>query len=438
MFITKKHLSRRTVLRGLGVSIGLPLLDAMIPAHTALAKTAAKGRPRMGFFYLPHGAVMSEWTPKGEGTQFEFSRILKSLEPFRNQLTVVSGLGNKPADSNATHAITPGTWLSAVPPKKSNAPVGGVTIDQTAARHIGQETPLPSIEVAVTERGGSAACNGTYGCGHGNTLSFHTPTTPLPMEADPRKLFNKLFGEGDSAAERAALARDFGSILDMVMDDANVLNRRLGERDRAMLGQYLESVREIERRVQKMQANDISKLKLPELPVGTPEFDKQLRLMYDMVALAYEANITRVATFMLDAEVSNLAYPHLGISDAFHPLSHHANRPAALEKLVKIQRYHTEVFASFLSRLAKTPDGEGSLLDNSILLYGSNMSNSDRHDHFPLPLAVVGGGCGSCKGGQHLKYPDRTPIANLLLTLLDRAGVPADKVGDSTGRFTEI
>ena len=438
MFISKKHLSRRTMLRGLGVSIGLPLLDAMIPAHTALAKTAAKGRPRMGFFYLPHGAVMGEWTPKSEGTQFELSRILKPLEPFRSQLTIVSGLGNKPADSNATHAITPGTWLSAVPPKKSNAPVGGVTIDQMAARHIGQETPLPSIEVAVTERGGSAACNGTYGCSHGNTISFNTPTTPLPMEADPRKLFNKLFGEGDSASERAALARDFGSILDMVMDDANALDRRLGERDRAMLSQYLESVREIERRVQKMQANDISKLKLPELPVGTPEFDKQLRLMYDMVALAYEANITRVATFMLDAEVSNLAYPHLGISDAFHPLSHHANRPASLEKLVKIQRYHTEVFASFLARLAKTSDGEGSLLDNAVILYGSNMSNSDRHDHFPLPLAVVGGGCGTCKGGQHLKYPDRTPIANLLLTLLDRAGVPVDKVGDSTGRFTEI
>jgi hypothetical protein len=438
VFISKKYLSRRTMLRGLGVAIGLPLLDAMIPAHTALAKTAAKGRPRMGFFYLPHGAVMNEWMPKGEGTQFELSRILQPIEPFRQQLTVVSGLGNKPADSNATHAITPGTWLSAVPPEKSNAPVGGVTIDQMAARHIGQDSPLPSIEVAVTERGGSAACNGTYGCGHGNTISFHTPTTPLPMEADPRKLFNKLFGEGDSAAERAALASDFGSILDMVRDDAHALDRRLGQRDRAMLSQYLESVREIERRVQKMQANDLSKLKLPELPVGTPEFDKQLRLMYDMVALAYEANITRVATFMLDAEVSNLAYPHLGISDAFHPLSHHANRPAALEKLVKIQRYHTEVFASFLGRLGKTPDGEGSVLDNTIILYGSNMSNSDRHDHFPLPLVVVGGGCGTCKGGQHLRYPDRTPIANLLLTLLDRAGVPADKVGDSTGRLTEI
>jgi hypothetical protein len=438
MFITRKHLSRRTVLRGLGVSVGLPLLDAMIPAHTALAKTAAKGKPRMGFFYLPHGAVMNEWTPKGEGTQFEFSRILQPLEPFRSQLTVVSGLGNKPAESNATHAITPGTWLSAVPPKKSNAPVGGVTIDQMAAQHIGQETPLPSIEVGVTERGGAAACNGTYGCGHGNTISFRTPTTPLPMEADPRKLFNKLFGEGDSATERETLARDFGSILDMVMDDANALNRRIGERDRAMLGQYLESVREIERRVQKMAASDVSKLTLPELPVGVPEFDKQLRLMYDMVALAYEANITRVVTFMTDAEVSNLAYPHLGISDAFHPLSHHNNRPASLEKLAKIQRYHTEVFASFLTRLAKTPDGEGSLLDNAIILYGGNMSNSDRHDHFPLPLAVVGGGCGTCKGGQHLKYPDRTPIANLLLTLLDRAGVPAEKVGDSTGRFSEI
>jgi hypothetical protein len=438
VFITKKHLSRRTVLRGLGTSIALPLLDAMIPAHTALAKTAAKGKPRMGFFYLPHGAVMNEWTPKGEGTNFEFSRILQPLEPFRNQLTVISGLGNRPAESNATHAITPGTWLSAVPPVKSNAPHGGVTIDQMAAQHIGQETPLPSIEVGVTERGGAASCNGTYGCGHGNTISFRTPTTPLPMEADPRKLFNKLFGEGDSEAERATLARDFGSILDMVMDDANALNRRIGERDRAMLSQYLESVREIERRVQKMQASDISKLKLPELPIGVPEFDKQLRLMYDMVALAYEANITRVTTFMLDAEVSNLAYPHLGISDAFHPLSHHNNRPASLEKLAKIQRYHTEVFASFLTKLSKTSDGEGSLLDNAIFLYGSNMRNSDRHDHFPLPLSVVGGGCGTCKGGQHLRYPDRTPIANLLLTLLDRAGVPVDKVGDSTGRFAEV
>ena len=418
MFITKKYLSRRTVLRGLGTSIALPLLDAMIPAHTALAKTAAKGKPRMGFFYLPHGAVMNEWTPKGEGTNFELSRILQPLEPFRNQLTVISGLGNRPAESNATHAITPGTWLSAL--------------------HIGQETPLPSIEVGVTERGGAASCNGTYGCGHGNTISFRTPTTPLPMEADPRKLFNKLFGEGDSEAERATLARDFGSILDMVREDANALNRRIGERDRAMLSQYLESVREIERRVQKMQASDISKLKLPELPIGVPEFDKQLRLMYDMVALAYEANITRVTTFMLDAEVSNLAYPHLGISDAFHPLSHHNNRPASLEKLAKIQRYHTEVFASFLTKLAKTSDGEGSLLDNAIFLYGSNMSNSDRHDHFPLPLSVVGGGCGTCKGGQHLRYPDRTPIANLLLTLLDRAGVPVDKVGDSTGRFAEV
>ncbi len=438
MFISKKYLPRRTVLRGLGVSIALPLLDAMIPARTALAKTAAKGKPRMGFFYLPHGAVMSEWTPKGEGAEFGLSRILQPLEPLRSQLTVVSGLGNKPAESNATHAITPGTWLSAVPPKKSIAPVGGVTIDQMAARHIGQETPLPSIEVAVTEHGGSAACNGTYGCGHGNTISFSAPTTPLPMEADPRKLFNRLFGEGDGAAERAALARDYGSILDMVMDDASALERRLGERDRAMLSQYLESVREIERRVQKMRANDISKLELPELPVGTLEFDKQLRLMYDMVALAYEANVTRVVTFMLDAEVSNVSYTHLGISDAFHPLSHHANRPAALAKLVKIQRYHTEVFASFLARLAKTPDGEGSLLDNAIMLYGGNMSNSDRHDHFPLPLAVVGRGCGTCKGGQHLKYPDRTPIANLLLTLLNRAGVPVDQIGDSTGPLTEI
>ena len=392
----------------------------------------------MGFFYLPHGAIMRDWTPDIIGSDFELKPILKPFEPFKDKLTIVSGLGNKPAVSSAVHAITPGTWLSCAPPRRSHAPFGGVTADQVAAKHIGQDTALPSIEVATEEKGGSAACDGTYGCSFGNTIAFSSATTPLPMEYSPKKFFAKLFGEGSNDTERAMIADDYQSLLDMVASEAGTLKKSLGASDRAMLDNYLDSVREIERRVQNLESRDLSIYELPELPAGIPNFDERINLMFDMIALAYQANMTRVVSFMMAAEVSNQAYNHIGIPDAFHPLSHHNNTPASLDKLSKLQTWHSEVIARFASKLATIPDGENTLLENSILLYGSNMSNSNAHDHFPLPSVVLGRGAGTIKGGQHLKYDDHTPLSNLLLTLLQRAGVPVEQHGDSTGIFADV
>ena len=438
MFSTKKYLSRRTFLRGAGVTVGLPLLDAMIPAWTALAQTAASPKPHMGFMYLPHGAIMEQWTPAAEGSSFELTPILKPFAPFQKQMTIISGLENKGAIAPPVHALSPGTWLSGVTPPEGQEPHAAVTVDQVAAAHLGQDTPLPSLEVATEGRGGNGnACDRTYGCSYGNTISFRTPTTPLPMEADPRKLFERLFGQGDTPQERKAIAKQYSSILDLVVSEAADLRKNLDAQDRARLGDYLESVREIERRVQKMEERDLTSLNLPDVPVGST-FDERLTLMFDMIALAYQANLTRVFSFMMAGEGSNQTYNHIGISDAFHPLSHHQNDSARKAKLVKIQTYHSQAFAKFLAKLAAMPDGDGSMLDHSILLYGSNMSNSNAHNHFPLPTLVVGGGCGKLKGGQHLKYPDQTQLSNLLLTLLDRAGVHVDKVGNSTGVFSEV
>jgi hypothetical protein len=439
-YITKKHLSRRTVLRGIGAAVALPLLDAMIPARTALAKTVAQAAPRLGFIYFPHGAIMEKWTPATEGTDFALSPILEPLKPFRKQLTVISNLGNRPAESQAVHAIVPGTWLSCVHPKKGQQdPFGGVTVDQIAAQHIGQDTPLPSLEIATEQPGGGGACDRDYGCSYSGTISFRTPTTPLPMEHNPRKLFQRLFGRGDTPQERKALMDQYGSILDMVAEDAAALQRTLGPADRAMLDDYLETVREIERRVQKIEKQDLSKLQLPQVPVGIPDsFNEHLNLMFDMAALAYQANLTRIVNFMMAAEVSGQTYNHVGVPDAFHPLSHHANDPAKKDRLVRIQRYHTEQFAKFLTKLAAMPDGEGSMLDHATFLYGSNMSNSDRHNQYPLPTALIGGGCGKLKGGQHLRYPEHTPLANVHLSLLDRVGVPIESLGDSTQKLAEL
>jgi hypothetical protein len=437
MFITKKHLSRRTFLRGAGVVVGLPLLDAMVPSMTALAQTAASPKPRLGFLYLPHGAIMEQWTPAAEGTSFELTPILKPLAPFQQQLTIVSGLENKPAIAPPVHALNPGTWLSCVTPRASQEPFGGITVDQIAAAHLGQDTPLPSLEVATEGRGGGGACDRSFGCSYGGTISFRTPSTPLPMEADPRRLFERLFGQGDTPQERQAISKQYASILDLVTQEAADLQRTLDRADRARMGDYLESVREIERRVQKMEAQDLSSLELPDVPVGAT-FDQRLNLMFDMLALAYQANLTRVFTFMMAAEGSNVAYNHIGVSDAFHPLSHHQNDKARKERLVKIQTYHSQAFAKFLAKLKAMPDGDGSMLDHSILLYGSNMSNSNAHDEFPLPTLLVGGGNGRIKGGQHLRYPDRTPLANLLLTVLERAGIPEKTLGNSSGIFSEV
>lgn len=439
MFITKKYLHRRTFLRGAGAMIALPLLDAMIPAGTALANTAARPLTRLGFVYFPHGAIMEKWTPSAEGSNFELSPILEPLKPFQKQLTVISGLGNRPGESQAVHAIVPATWLSCTHPKQGQDPNMAVTADQIAAKYIGQDTPLPSLEIATEAPGGGGACDRDYGCNYSGTIAFRTASTPLPMEYSPHKLFQRLFGRGDSPAERKELVQEQASILDMVSEDASALQRTLGVRDRAMLSDYLETVRELERRVQKTQAQDLSHLKLPNVPVGTPDsFDQTMNLMYDMALLAYQANLTRIMNFMVAAEVSGRTYNNIGVPDAFHAVSHHANDPAKKDKLVKIQHYHTQVLAKFLTKMASTPDGDGSLLDHSIILYGSNMSNSDRHNQFPLPTVFIGGGCGKVKGGQHLRYPDHTPLANALLTMLDRAGVPVAALGDSTQKFAEV
>ena len=438
-FITKKYISRRTVLRGAGAMIALPLLDAMIPARTALAQTAAKATPKLGFVYFPHGAIMEKWTPATDGANFELTPILEPLKPFQKQLTIISGLGNRPGESQAVHAIVPATWLSCVHPKQGQDPNMAPTVDQIAARVIGQDTPLPSIEIATEGAGGGGACDRDYGCNYSGTISYRTPTTPLPMEYNPRNLFQRLFGRGDSPQERKELVQEYSSVLDMVTEDANDLQRKLGARDRAMLSDYMETVRELERRVQKTQAHDLSHLKLPEVPVGIPEqFDTQLNLMFDMAALAYQAGLTRIINYMIAAEVSGRTYNNIGVPDAFHAVSHHANDPVKKDKLVKIQNYHTKVLAKWLTKLAAMPDGDGTMLDHSIILYGSNMSNSDRHNQFPLPTALIGGGCGKVKGGQHLRYPDHTPLANVLLTMLDRSGVQADSLGDSTNKLAEI
>ena len=439
MFITRKHLKRRTVLKAIGASVGLPLLDAMVPAGMALAQTAAAAKPRMLFVYFPHGAVMDKWTPKKDGADFDFPPILAPLAPFQKQLTIISGLENKSAVAAPVHAITPGTWLSCVPPRISHDPFGGVTIDQTAAKVFGQDTPLPSLEVATEEQGGEGSCDRNYGCSYGKTISFRTPSTPLPMEHNPRKLFQQLFGQGDTAAERVALVREDQSVIDLVRHDAADLSRGLGPRDRALLDDYLSTVREIETRVQKISSRDVSKMKLPDAPSGIPNaFDEHMRLMFDMMALALQANLTRVVTFMLAAEVSNQPYPFIGIQDAFHPLSHHGNNSLKMDRLAKVQLFNTKMFAEFLKQLQQMPNGESSMLDQSLILFGSNMSNSNLHDHFPLPTAVVGGGCGRLKGNQHLRVPEHSPIANLHVALLNKAGIPTQSVGDSTGELAGI
>src|SRR6188472_1500280 len=443
MFVTKKHLPRRTFLKGVGVSLALPLLDSMIPARTLFAQTAAKGTSRIGFVYVPHGAIMDKWTPATEGAGFEFTPILKPLEPFRNQLNVVTGLAHAAADTTAVHSLSPTTWLSGVRPKATQGvdAYAGVTADQIAAQQIGQDTVLPSMELAIEDHSGLiGACDRDYGCIYMNTLSWRTPTTPMPMEINPRKVFERMFGSGGSAKDRLARITEDRSVLDAISKEANSLQMQVGAQDRGTLEQYLENVREIERRIQLAEKNqDDEALVLPDRPAGVPfDYEEHIKLMYDLLALAYQANITRVSTFMVAREVSNRTYPQVGVTDGHHAISHHQNRAEKMDKNVKIQTYNIGLFKHFLDRLANTPDGDGSLLDHTVLVYGSNMSNSNAHDHFPLPNLVVGGGAGTLKGHRHLKYPDHTPMTNLLVSVLDKAGVHEDKLGDSTGRLSDL
>jgi uncharacterized protein DUF1552 len=441
MFITKKHLSRRTFLQTAGATLALPFLESMIPAMTAQAAT--NSGTRLAFIYLPHGAIMDRWTPKTEGADFEFTPILKPLEPFRQYVNVISGLGHKAADSTAVHSLSPTTWLSGVRPKPTQGPdaYAGITADQIAAEKIGQDTSLPSMELATEDHSGLIGeCDRDYGCIYMNTLSWRTPTTPLPMEINPRKVFERMFGQGSNASERQVRKQQDRSILDSFRQQTADLQKKLGPRDKNTMSDYLESVREIERRIQKtgieQQNPDIT---LPPAPAGIPySYEDHIKLMYDLLVLAFQSNVTRVITFMVAREISNRTYPQVGVPDGHHAISHHQNRPEKMDKNVKIQTYHIGLFAQFLERMKATRDGDASLLDHSVLLYGSNMSNSNAHNHFPLPNLLLGGASGRLKGNRHLKYPDHTPMTNLLLTALDKAGMNIETLGDSTGRMIEV
>jgi hypothetical protein len=428
MYLSQKHISRRTVLKTVGASIALPLLDAMNPAATAWARTAAGSSPkRFAFVGFPHGAIMDRWSPRQTGADYEMSTILEPLTPFRQYLTIVSGLRNKPGETPEPHGYIESTWLSCVKPWDHGVigPEAGVTADQLAARHIGQDTRLPSLELTTAQVGAR--------------LAWRTPTQPLPQEGNPRAVFQKLFGQGDTDKERAAILHETGSILDRVREQAARLQASLGVRDRVVVSDYLDSVREIERRVQMASQQDTSTLDIPDAPVGTPnDITEHFKLMFDLMALAFQADITRVITFSMDREASMRTYTNLGIAEAFHPLSHHGNNPQKQDKLVQIQRYHTEVFAKFVERLAKAQEADGTVLDHSTILYGSNMSNSDRHNNDPLPSVVLGRAHGRIKGGQHVKYPQDSRFADLLVTLFDRNNIPVEKIGDSGGILSEV
>jgi hypothetical protein len=446
MIVTKRAISRRTVIRGLGTTIALPLLDAMIPALTATANTPAKAARRLGVVYHPNGVIYQNWRPKGVGRGFELSPILSPLEPFRDKLIVVSGLACQPAealgDGGGDHSRASGSYLTGVHVKKSDSVVGnGISMDQIAAKALERDTQLSSLQLTADENSLVGACDVGYSCAYSSTLSWLTPTLPLMAENNPRVVFERLFGSTDSTDPqvRASRLRRDRSLLDSVTDRVRQLQRKLGPADNSKVNDYLASLRDVERRIQKAEEQSATDVPDVDRPAGIPEgFDAHVKLLYDLQLLAYQSDLTRVITFMYGREQTGRPYPQIGIHEPHHQLSHHQNDPAKLQKCTKIQTYHVTLLAEYLEKLRSTPDGDGSLLDHVILLYGAGLSNSDRHSHGPLPTLVLGGGAGAIRGGRHLVYPDDTPLTNLHVTLLDRLGVPAEKLGDSTGRFKEL
>jgi len=441
MIITKKALPRRTFLRGLQATLALPLLDAMIPAATALAQTPAKPVRRLGFVYIPMGCDHGRWTPAGQGRLAELSPILAPLEGVKEQLTVVTNLRLEQSYPG-THDTSNAGFLSAAFAKhtESSDYYLGTTADQVAAKQIGRDTQLPSLELAMDLNPLAGVCNNGYACVYQNCLSWSSPTTPLPSEAHPRVVFERLFGEGDSADGRRAALRARASLLDSFSADIARLKRRVGSADRARVDQYLETIREVERQIQRAEASAATN-PMPDLdrPVGVPAaFADHAKLMFDLQVLAFQADITRVVTFQLARELNNRTYPEIGVPDPHHPTSHHGNDPEKLAKIAKINTFHVSLFAQFLDKLKATPDGEGSLLDNTVYLYGSGMGNSSIHDHENLPILVAGGAACGMKGGRHIRYETGTPLANLHLTLLDRVGVRLDKFGDSSGTIEDL
>ncbi|MCY4598944.1 MAG: DUF1552 domain-containing protein [Acidobacteria bacterium] len=449
MIIRKIALPRRTFLRGAGAALALPLLDAMVPALTAAARTAANPVRRLGFVYFPHGSVtwskeQNLWTPAREGKIEELPPILSSLGPYRDQVTVVTNLEMKNAqgngrDGNGEHTRANATFLSAARPKmtvRSDVRLA-TTVDQIAARELCKDTRLPSLELALDSNFLVGNCDDGYNCVYVNTIAWSSPTTPLPAETNPRRVFERLFGEGGSEAEMQAEARADRSILDAITEDLAQLRATLGPEDRGRMSEYLDTVREVERRIRLAERQtDQPGLTLPEQPVGVPDsYDEHAKLMLDLQVLAYQADITRVFTMMVGREQNARPFPWIGVNDGHHAISHHQDNPEKITALSKINAYQVELFAYLLQKLHATPDGPGSLLDHSMLLYGSGISNGNLHDHKNLPILVAGGGAGRLKGGRHIKYAEQTPMANLLVGLLDRAGVHVDRFGDSTGRI---
>ena len=446
MIITKKAIPRRTVLRGIGASLALPLLDGMVPALTAMQNTPARAVKRLGIVYHPNGIVPAGWLPKGTGTDFTFGPTMAALEPYKNQLLVLSNLDNIEADAKGDgpgdHARAGGSYLTGVHVRKSETNVeAAMSMDQIAATAFEKDTQLGSLQLTLDANTMVGSCDGGYSCAYSNTLSWRNPTLPLMSENDPRVVFERLFGASDStdAKVRTARLRQDRSLLDSITERITTLQRELGAGDKRKVDNYLESVRDVERRIQKAEEQSSREMPNVAKPGGVPAtFEEHAALMYDLQLLAYQSDLTRVITFMYGREITGRTYPALGINESHHSISHHGEDPEKLAKLAVIQAHHVSLFANYLAKLKATPDGDGSLLDHSMILFGSGISNSDRHTHVELHPVVVGGGGGTLKGGRHIAHKTGTPLANLHLTLLNKMGVPIDKLGDSNGQMSDL
>jgi hypothetical protein len=442
MFVTKKALSRRTVLRGIGTAVALPLLDAMAPAFAAATAPVR----RFGVVYHPNGVIYDAWLPTGAGADYSLSPTLKALEPFKKDVLVITGLASDQAealgDGGGDHSRACGSFLTGVHVNKSDSILqNAVSMDQIVAKAFESETQLSSLQMTADENSLLGSCDLGYSCAYSSTVSWLTPTLPLMAENNPRVLFERMFGSSDSTDSRVRAARleQDRSLVDSVNDRVHQLQRKLGAGDNRKVNDYLASLRDVERRIQKAEEQSTKALPDVKQPVGIPDnFAEHVRLLYDLQLLAYQSDLTRVISFMYGREQTGRPYPHIGVPEPHHPLTHHQQDPVKMEKCTRIQRHHIELFTEFLGKLRNTPDGDGSLLDHSILLFGSGISNSDRHTHGPLPVFLAGGGAGTIKGGRHVVVPEHTPLTNLQLTLLNKLGVPAEMLGDSNGQFKEV
>jgi Protein of unknown function (DUF1552) len=448
MMVTRKSLPRRTFLRGVGTALALPLFDAMVPAFAGPVNHAAKPPLRLGFVYHPTGMIMNQWTPVAEGAAFEITPTMQALAPFRDRILVLSGLaqinGRALGDGAGDHAREGATWLTGVHPKKTEGAGihAGISADQIAAREMGKHTQLASLELALESPSLAGGCDSGYSCAYTNTVCWRTATTPLPMEISPRVVFERLFGDGDSTdpAARLKLLEQRRSILDYVAGSVDRLETKLGPGDRRKLSEYLEAIRDIERRIQKAEQQNAS-LRIPvmERPGSVPEtFEEHSKLMIDLQVMAFQTDMTRVISFMMGRAGSNRSYPAIGVSDGHHSITHHQNDPVKVGNVAKIDAYLVKTFAYYLERLKATPDGDGNLLDHSMILYGSSLSDANRHTHHDLPICLAGGGAGQLRSGRHVRYPQETPMNNLLLNLLDKVGVPTETLGDSTGKLAYL